>query len=404
MSGTFLVDDVRVVLEDDSFCEFVAIDLLFGSCGSMYDDKHGECALLVEILDAGTKTQGLKKFHSKLEQRAISIDVSATKENIMIEVVALKEHANFAINSLVELLSDPNISDDEIKKAKLVLASEYLGLESDYKHVSKRTLEELILPKDLARGFLPKPDELESVSASDLEQKIKKVLNTKNMFIGFGGGIDKDFCVKSTKKITSCLSGARAQRQKRVDLSSQPQYKSVAKNTNQAFVSFGSAFSHENSQEHFSSVASFIVGGSGFGSRLMEEVRVKRGFAYSVYARFNVYKSYACFSGALQTSLENEKKAIELTKKIVEEFIKKGARKDELTKAKKFILGSEPLRNEKMSQRLKTALIDVYMGKKHNYSKEILKKIQEMELKSLNNFLRTHEEVLALSFGVVNKG
>ncbi len=48
-------------------------------------------------------------------------------------------------------------------------------------------------------------------------------------------------------------------------------------------------------------VASFILGGSGFGSRLMEEIRVKRGLAYGTYSSININRLYSSFSGYFQT-------------------------------------------------------------------------------------------------------
>ncbi len=59
----------------------------------------------------------------------------------------------------------------------------------------------------------------------------------------------------------------------------------------------------------YGKIASFILGSSGFGSRMMEEIRVKRGLAYSAYSRFIVNKTHSYFSGYLQTKLESADEA-----------------------------------------------------------------------------------------------
>ncbi len=88
-------------------------------------------------------------------------------------------------------------------------------------------------------------------------------------------------------------------------------------------------------------VASFILGGSGFGSRLMEEIRVKRGLAYSAYGQVSMNKSHSYFTGYLQTKLESADEAKELVSSLVNEFVRNGVTKDELEAAKNFLLGSE---------------------------------------------------------------
>jgi len=150
-----------------------------------------------------------------------------------------------------------------------------------------------------------------------------------------------------------------------------------------------------------SEVASFILGSSGFGSRLMEEIRVKKGLVYSVYSRFSINKTHAYFSGYLQTKIESGDEAVKSVKDVVELFLDKGVTQEELTSAKQFIIGSEPLRNETLSQRLNRAFQEYYTNRPLGSSKEKLKKIEAMSLEQLNSFISKHKEIAQLSFSVV---
>ncbi len=150
-------------------------------------------------------------------------------------------------------------------------------------------------------------------------------------------------------------------------------------------------------------VASFILGESGFGSRLMEEVRVKKGLAYSVYSRSSISKSHSSFTGYLQTKNSNLKEAEKLVKEVIVKFVKNGVTKDELEQAKKFILGSEPLRNETLSQRLSRVFFEYYNGYKLGHSKKVLDEIEKLQLGDLNDFIKKHNEITKLSFSVVTK-
>jgi len=75
----------------------------------------------------------------------------------------------------------------------------------------------------------------------------------------------------------------------------------------------------------------------------MEEIRVKKGLAYSAYSRFNINKTHSYFSGYLQTKLETGNEAVDSVKEVVQIFLDKGVTQAELTSAQQFILGQNLL-------------------------------------------------------------
>ncbi len=91
-------------------------------------------------------------------------------------------------------------------------------------------------------------------------------------------------------------------------------------------------------------VGNHILGGSGFSSRLMQEIREDRGLVYSVYSYFMPMESNGPFEMSLQTSTENAQQAAELLNKLLDDFIKNGPDPEELEHAKKNITGSFPLK------------------------------------------------------------
>ena len=135
----------------------------------------------------------------------------------------------------------------------------------------------------------------------------------------------------------------------------------------------------------------------------MEEIRVKRGLAYSAYGYISTKKSNSIFKGHLRTKLENQNEAKKLVQTIVDDFIKNGVTKKELLSAKKFLLGSEPLRAETFAQRQGRALNLYYNGLPKDYTAIELKLIEDLTLNELNLFINTHKEMGKLSFAIVTK-
>ncbi|GAB1719519.1 MAG: Peptidase M16-like protein [Nitrosospira sp.] len=91
-------------------------------------------------------------------------------------------------------------------------------------------------------------------------------------------------------------------------------------------------------------VGNHILGGGGFTSRLMEEIRQKRGLAYSVHSHFSPLRERGPFEIGLQTRKEQSEDALALTRKVLADFVANGPTQKELAEAKQNIIGSFPLR------------------------------------------------------------
>ena len=91
-------------------------------------------------------------------------------------------------------------------------------------------------------------------------------------------------------------------------------------------------------------VGNYILGGGGFVSRLMNEVREKKGLAYSVYSYFMPLKQPGAFQIGLQTKKEQADEALQLVRNTLADFIAKGPTEKELLAAKQNIIGGFPLR------------------------------------------------------------
>ena len=192
---------------------------------------------------------------------------------------------------------------------------------------------------------------------------------------------------------------------KNYPVTKKPSQTILKKDTQQAYIYFGSPYNMgvDDKEYYKARVATFILGTGGFGSRLMEEIRVKRGLAYSAYARVSITKSSSYFTGYLQTKLESLDEAQKTVNEVIAKFVKDGVTKEELEQTKKFLLGSEPLRVETMNQRLNRSFMEFYKGHKLGYSLKELDKIQNLTLKELNKFIKQHTEINQLSYAIVTK-
>ena len=108
-------------------------------------------------------------------------------------------------------------------------------------------------------------------------------------------------------------------------------------------------------------VGNYVLGGGGFDSRLMNEVRQKRGLTYSIYSYFMPMRVAGAFQIGLQTRTDKTEQALQVVRRTLADFLAKGVTTDELTQAKNNIIGGFPLRidsNQKILEYL--AVIGFY--------------------------------------------
>ena len=112
----------------------------------------------------------------------------------------------------------------------------------------------------------------------------------------------------------------------------------------QAHVVVGQPGYVRRDPDHFAlTVGNYILGGGGFVSRLMNEVREKRGLAYSVYSGFSPGLQAGAFRVAFQTRPDQAAAAVKVSREVLAKFVAEGPTQAELKAAKDNLIGGFPL-------------------------------------------------------------
>lgn len=398
---------IPVIFEKHKTLPIFNLQLVFQNSGYINDKKvSGLTNITSKILNEGTLKDGSVKFARKLENKAISIHSNTGFETFVIEVSCLKSEYKDALKYLKQILTNPNLTQKTLDKIKNLQVSKLKQKENDFDYVASKNLKSLIYPDTpLSNPRSGTIKDIEKITLEDVKTNLSNILNLDNLIIAVGGDIKYKEFKDDIKPIIKNIKANGKTEIKKFTFKDTECSKIEKKETQQAYIYFASPFKIEaNSEDNYKlKVASFILGGSGFGSRLMEEIRVKHGLAYSAYGSIVNKKSNSNFTGYLQTKLDNMEKAKDLVEKIVKEFVKNGVTQKELDAAKRFLSGSEPLRTETFSQRLNRAFMLYYNGLSFNHPKKELEKINNLTLKELNDFIMSHPEIMKLSYSIVTK-
>jgi len=397
---------VPMVFEEGKYIPIVSIQLVFENAGHLSNTKDGLADMASKLLNEGTGKDGSVGFATKLDDHAVSIGSHVGRESFVIEVSSLKSEFHYAVERVKELLQDPNFTQDAMTHIKRQKIGWLTQKESDFDYIAASKLRETLFKGSaLARPYDGTLESVKNMSLDDIKTFIRSHLGYNNTIAVVGGDLSVNEAEAYVKEILDLLPKVEEGSIEQIKASDKKETVRIPEDTQQAYIYFGAPFdyTYKEKDQYKAKIAEYLLGGAGFGSRLMEEIRVKRGLTYGAYAALRRTKSASYLSGYLQTKLSTQDEAKALVQKVVDDFVNKGITAEELKAAKEFLVGSEPLRTETLSQRLNRAYNEYYYGRPLGFSKEQLKTIETVTLDEMNRFIKAHKELSDLSFSIVTK-
>ena len=148
-------------------------------------------------------------------------------------------------------------------------------------------------------------------------------------------------------------------------------------------------------------VGNYTLGGGGFASRLMNEVREKQGLAYSVYSYFMPLKQPGAFEIGLQTKKEQADEALKLVRNTLADFIAKGPTGKELLAAKQNIIGGFPLRIDSNRKILDYLSVIGFYDLPLTYLDDFTRNIDQVTVAQIREAFERHVDPQAMATVIV---
>ncbi len=176
----------------------------------------------------------------------------------------------------------------------------------------------------------------------------------------------------------------------------------IAHPASQSHILVGAPGMARNDPDYFPLyVGNHILGGGGFVSRLMNEVREKRGLAYSVYSYFMPLKQPGAFQLGLQTKKEQADGALQLVRDMLAEFVARGPSEKELLAAKQNIAGGFPLRIDSNRKILDYLSIIGFYDLPLTYLDDFTRKVGQVSVAQVRDAFRRHIDPQAMATVIV---
>ncbi len=203
---------------------------------------------------------------------------------------------------------------------------------------------------------------LKIIQQNDLMDFHQRYYVANNANLSIVGDLSLQQAKELADKITAYLKAGEAAQPLKAPKSTQAKTTFINFDSTQTHIVQGLPVLTRKDKDYYALyVGNHILGGSGFGSRLMSVIREEKGLSYSVYSYFSPMESNGPFQMAMQTANHQVPEARQLLDQLLNDFINDGPTEKELVKAKKNITGGFALKidsNRKITDYL--ALIGFY--------------------------------------------
>ncbi|MEG3641046.1 M16 family metallopeptidase [Magnetococcus sp. PR-3] len=343
---------------------------LFIRAGSVMDPvgQEGTAYLLGWLMNEGAGVRNTAQFQQTMDDYGISLSGSASRDYLKVTMRALSKDLDIAFELLGDAITQPRLDDEPIARAKREMMASYEQSREDADVLADEKLEALLMGgHPYARDVSGNSKSIPALTKEGLKVFHQKAMRGPNMVLSVAGDMQPEQFMALIRRHFGKLSHQPGPFGQSVEMLVPPKTESVSgyhipKDKAQSVIAMGWLGPNRHHADYFAvTVLDHILGGSGFGSRLTEQLREKHGLTYSVYSYFSPWEGRGPWQVGMATKPENVETAVTLIKEILAELAQKGVGQEELTRAKENLLGGFPIALDRLGKMAATwGLIGFY--------------------------------------------
>ena len=364
------------------------------AAGSMFDPpgKAGLAALTRGILDLGTQQRDETAISEQLADIGAALGGGADTDRASVSLRTLTDADKLpaALNILRDVLQQPRFDAAILEREKTRTIAGLKEAMTRPDSIAGKAFWEAMYP-DHPYGRQATPESVASLNRTDLLEFHRRLYTAGNASISLVGQLNRQQAEKIAEGLSSALPAGAPPSLPAAPVAAPATTKALPHPASQAHISLGLPAIERGHPDFFPlMVGNYTLGGGGFVSRLVKEVRDKRGFAYSVYSYFAPLRHAGPFQIGLQTQRNQAGEAIKVVRQVLDDFIANGPSPDELTAAKANLSGSFPLRLDSNAKLLANIAVIGFYGLPLDYLDHYQAKVEAVTVDEIKQAFSRH--------------
>jgi zinc protease len=317
-----------------------------GGAASDPADKTGRATMAVSLLDEGAGDLDSQAYQGKLEDLASSVNFDASMDYINAGLSTIKQNVDVTFDLFRMALTQPRFDDEAVARIRDDLVAAVARRNEQPRAIANRIWwKDAFGNHPYARPTDGTAKTLPAITVADLRQFVHDRFARDTLKIAVVGDLTPDELKLLLDKTFGGLP-AQAAPVTVPDTTMQEDgaLLLVKKPIPQSVVNFGQpGIKRDDPDWYAATIVNHILGGGGFTSRLMTEVREKRGLAYGIGSYLLPLRETAIILGSVATQNEHVAESIALVRSEWQRMHDEGPTEEELKDAKTYLTGSFPL-------------------------------------------------------------
>ncbi|MGB4270580.1 MAG: pitrilysin family protein [Spirochaetota bacterium] len=314
--------------------------------GSLYENATnagiGQMAALVLSLGGSKNYPNINEY---IDATGGRYSVSASFETITISMRVHQDEAAKAFTILADIIANPLFEKHLTQTARFMLKQQIQQKQDDPMTIAMEKARQYVFG-DSGYGAVMTLDSLDAISVADIEKLWEQYVVKENVRIGVITSLNKDNVMLHVAHLTNALPNGYAidyttDIEKAKNNISTKKIYFIEKDIPQSTIVIATiAPSIKSNNRYALEAGNYILGGGSFNSWLMDEIRVKRGYAYSAGSIVRMRKNTGLFLAYAQTQAATTLSTIEIMENVLAHFAKTGPTQQQLQWAKESLLKS----------------------------------------------------------------
>jgi len=352
---------IEAWLVEDHKIPVVSVEWTFKEAGSRDPaGKQGLSELVARTMDEGAGPLDARTFQAKLRDKAITLAFDTDADAYSGSLRTLSENREEAFEMARLSLTEPRFEQEALERMRAATIARLKSEATDPDAIAERVFFQTAFPESVyGRPTRGTPESLSAVTREDLLNFARTKLGRDNLDVGVAGDITPEELGRALDKIFGALPAkAEIETEPLAAPAGAGRTILVPRPAAQAVIMTGQAGVRRDDPDWYAAlVMNHILGGGTFSSRLMTEVREKRGLTYGVYSQLVPFERTALIMAQGSSAKAKAATALDLIRAEWARMAKDGVSEEELADAKTYLTGSFPLQFSSTAAIARTVLV-----------------------------------------------
>ncbi len=400
------IDNIPVLIETSKAIPLVHISVATRR-GAATDPPGGDglTRLTSRLMRRTAGGIPLTELERRLDRLGISLGADTTYSNMSLSAVVLKRSCESCVSILADALGNPGLSEQEFERLKRETLGEIVeGQDNDRGLASRALRRSLFANHAYGRSVGGTIATVQGLTAYQARAAYRQLVRKDDLLIGISGDIEEGEALRFAERIIGSVRPEAASTDELEDPPLGHGRKLVFVNKpdrSQTQIYVGLQGSHPKDDDHLDLHVANIVFGGMFSSRLMQQIRVQRGWSYGAYSSLPLDRHRQAFSMWTFPKSDDAAACLKLELQMLQDWVNQGITEKELRSAKNMLTRSYAFMVDTASKRLGLALDEILYDLPRGYYASYPKRIADILLKDVNAALRRRLDPTHLVVAIV---